>query len=116
MHAASSSAEAPAYAVRLSRGREQDYEILYSDTPTSADARLHSYCTYPQARIKPNTFCVKGGGHAMNPGFSSVRGVQISRSRFNGTNTKVDFTSGIVEVWAGLTWNQVYATLEPTGE
>jgi FAD/FMN-containing dehydrogenase len=61
-------------------------------------------------------FAVKGGGHATNPGFSSVRGMQISRSRFNGTNTKVDFTSGIVEVWAGLTWNQVYATLEPTGE
>ena len=34
-------------------------------------------------------------------------------SRFN--NTKVDFTSGIVEVGAGLTWGQVYATLEPTG-
>jgi len=56
---------------------------------------------------------VKGGGHATNPGFSSTRGVQISMSRFN--NTKVDFTSGIVEVGAGLTWGQVYATLEPTG-
>lgn len=34
-------------------------------------------------------------------------------SRFN--STKVDFTSGTVEVGAGLTWGQVYAALEPTG-
>jgi FAD/FMN-containing dehydrogenase len=34
-------------------------------------------------------------------------------SRFN--ETKVNFTSGTVEVGAGLTWDQVYATLEPTG-
>jgi hypothetical protein len=34
-------------------------------------------------------------------------------SRFN--ETKVDRTSGTVEVGSGLTWDQVYATLEPTG-
>ena len=34
-------------------------------------------------------------------------------SRFN--ETKVNFTSGTVDVGAGLTWDQVYATLEPTG-
>jgi hypothetical protein len=34
-------------------------------------------------------------------------------SRFN--ETKVDFTSGTVEVGAGLTWDQVYARLKPTG-
>ena len=34
-------------------------------------------------------------------------------SRFN--KTKVNSTSGTVEVGAGLTWDQVYATLEPTG-
>jgi FAD/FMN-containing dehydrogenase len=56
---------------------------------------------------------VKGGGHAANPGFSSTRGVQIALSRFNGT--KVNFTSGTVEVGAGLTWDQVYVVLEPTG-
>ncbi len=49
----------------------------------------------------------------MNPGFSSTRGVQISMSRFN--NTKVDSTSGTVEIGAGLTWGQVYTALEPTG-
>jgi FAD/FMN-containing dehydrogenase len=56
---------------------------------------------------------VKGGGHATNPRFSSTRGVQVALSRFN--EIKVDFTSGTVEIGAGLTWEQVYANLEPTG-
>jgi FAD/FMN-containing dehydrogenase len=34
-------------------------------------------------------------------------------SRFN--ETKVNPTSGTVEVGAGLTWDQVYETLEPAG-
>jgi FAD/FMN-containing dehydrogenase len=34
-------------------------------------------------------------------------------SRFNETN--VNSKSGTVEVGAGLTWDQVYVTLEPTG-
>ena len=34
-------------------------------------------------------------------------------SRFN--ETYVNSKSGTVEVGAGLTWDQVYATLEPTG-
>ena len=34
-------------------------------------------------------------------------------SRFN--ETKLDLTSGTVEVGAGLTWDQVYEVLEPTG-
>ncbi|KAH9990418.1 FAD-binding domain-containing protein [Russula vinacea] len=58
-------------------------------------------------------FAVKGGGHATNPGFSSTTGVQISMSRFN--EIKLGLTSGTVEVGAGLTWDQVYETLEPTG-
>jgi FAD/FMN-containing dehydrogenase len=56
---------------------------------------------------------VKGGGHATNPKFSSTSGVQIALSRFN--ETKVNTASGTVEVGAGLTWDQVYAALEPTG-
>ncbi|KAF8492574.1 FAD-binding domain-containing protein [Russula emetica] len=58
-------------------------------------------------------FAVKGGGHASNPKFSSTSGVQIALSRFN--ETKVNITSGTVEVGAGLTWDQVYVALEPTG-
>jgi hypothetical protein len=34
-------------------------------------------------------------------------------ARFN--ETKVDSTCGTVEVGAGLTWDQVYTILEPTG-
>ena len=56
---------------------------------------------------------MKGGGHATNPGFSSTTGVQISMTRFNETN--VNSTCGTVEVGPGLIWDQVYATLGPTG-
>ena len=49
----------------------------------------------------------------MNPGFSSTTGVQISMTRFN--ETKVNSTSGTVEVGAGLTWDQVYDALDHTG-
>ncbi|KAI0271872.1 hypothetical protein BGY98DRAFT_186577 [Russula aff. rugulosa BPL654] len=58
-------------------------------------------------------FAVKGGGHATNPMFSSTGGVQIALSRFNKTNVNV--IPGTVEVGAGLTWDQVYAVLEPAG-
>jgi FAD/FMN-containing dehydrogenase len=58
-------------------------------------------------------FAVKGGGHTTNPGFSSTRGVHIAMSRFN--ETKINSMSGTVEVGAGLTWDQVYEVLEPTG-
>jgi FAD/FMN-containing dehydrogenase len=56
---------------------------------------------------------VKGGGYATNPGFSSTSGIEIAMTRFN--ETKVDSTCGTVEVGTGLTWDQVYAALEPTG-
>ena len=49
----------------------------------------------------------------MNPGFSSTSGVEIVMTRFN--ETKVNSTSGTVDVGAGLTWDQVYAALVPTG-
>ena len=56
---------------------------------------------------------MKGGGHASNLGFSSTSGVQIAMSRFN--ETKVNSASGTVKVGAGLTWDQVYKALDPTG-
>jgi FAD/FMN-containing dehydrogenase len=49
----------------------------------------------------------------VNPGYSSTKGVQISMSRFNETIVSSD--SKTVELGAGLTWDQVYDTLEPTG-
>ncbi|KAF8486364.1 FAD dependent oxidoreductase [Russula ochroleuca] len=58
-------------------------------------------------------FAVKGGGHSMNPGFSSTTGVQIAMTRFN--QTKLNSMTSTVDVGAGLIWDQVYKTLEPTG-
>ncbi|KAH9167831.1 FAD-binding domain-containing protein [Lactarius sanguifluus] len=58
-------------------------------------------------------FAVKNGGHASNPGFSSTRGVQISLARFD--KVTVNSTARTVELGAGLTWDQVYAALDPFG-
>jgi len=58
-------------------------------------------------------FAVKGGGHTGNPGFSSTTGVEIAMSRFN--TIKVNANDGTVEIGPGLTWDQVYKTLGPTG-
>ena len=49
----------------------------------------------------------------MNPGFSSTRGIQIAMTRFN--ETRINYTTRTVDVGAGLIWDQVYETLEPTG-
>jgi len=56
---------------------------------------------------------VKGGGHTANPGFSSTPGVQISLARFD--KIKAKSTTGTVKLGPGLTWDQVYAALDPTG-
>ncbi|KAI0260019.1 hypothetical protein BC834DRAFT_1044925 [Gloeopeniophorella convolvens] len=58
-------------------------------------------------------FSVKSGGHATNPGFSSTTGVQISMARFR--DITVNSTAGTVELGPGLTWDEVYTALEPTG-
>ena len=56
---------------------------------------------------------MKGGGHTTNPGFLSTSGVQIALSRFN--STKVNPNDVTVKIGPGLTWDQVYETLGPTG-
>ena len=56
-------------------------------------------------------FAVKGGGHTYNLGFSSTPGVQIAMARFK--DIKVNPAAATVEVGAGLTWDQVYAALQP---
>ena len=96
----------------LGRGCEQNREancIGRSYQPfaqsLSLQLKIISSCRTP--------FAVKGGGHATNPGFSSTLGVQIAMSRFN--DTKVNPDDGTVEVGAGLTWDQVYEALGPTG-
>ena len=52
---------------------------------------------------------VKGGGHAMNPNFSSSTGVQIAMSRFN--KVVYNAASKTVDVGSGLIWDDVYAAL-----
>ncbi|KAL4068781.1 hypothetical protein V8B97DRAFT_1972021 [Scleroderma yunnanense] len=58
-------------------------------------------------------FAVKGGGHAMNPGFSSTIGVHIGMSKFS----EVEYNSEAqtVTIGAGMVWDDVYAALEPHG-
>ncbi|KAI6031512.1 hypothetical protein BKA83DRAFT_4201415 [Pisolithus microcarpus] len=58
-------------------------------------------------------FAVKGGGHTTNPGFSSTTGVQIALSRFS--DVVYDQESQTATIGAGLTWDTVYAALEPFG-
>ncbi|KAH9972620.1 FAD-binding domain-containing protein [Lactifluus volemus] len=58
-------------------------------------------------------FAVKGGGHSLNPGFSSTPGVHISLRRMNDIVIHED--SKTVDIGAGLTWTDVYAYLVPRG-
>ncbi|TDL24025.1 FAD-binding domain-containing protein [Rickenella mellea] len=54
---------------------------------------------------------VKGGGHAFNRGFSSTTGIQISMARFN--TASYNQASNTVTAGTGMTWDQLYAILEP---
>ncbi|SRR6266702_1025283 len=70
----------------------------------------------PQLRELASTrtpFAVKGGGHSVNRGFSSTLGVHISLTRFN--DIVIDEDSETVELGAGLTWTDVYASIIPQG-
>lgn len=56
-------------------------------------------------------FAIKGGGHALTPGFSSTVGIHISMSRFQ----KVIYheNNQTVDLGAGLIWDDAYKGLEP---
>jgi FAD binding domain len=54
---------------------------------------------------------IKGGGHATNPGFSSTPGVQIALSGFKDVTYNEDLHTATVG--AGLSWDEIYAKLEP---
>ncbi|KAJ7444702.1 FAD-binding domain-containing protein [Mycena latifolia] len=56
---------------------------------------------------------VKGGGHTLNPGFSSTTGVHIAMSRFSGV--KYHAANQTVDIGPGLLWDDVYAALAPFG-
>ncbi|KAI9451168.1 FAD dependent oxidoreductase [Lactarius psammicola] len=66
-----------------------------------------------QVALTRTPFAVKGGGHTLNPGFSSTTGVHISLARFNDIVIHED--SETVEIGAGLTWLDVYSYLVPKG-
>jgi len=80
-------------------------------TSTRADLAFFAQLKILGSRRTP--FAVKGGGHTLNPGFSSTSGIQIALSRFNCT--KVNAEDRTVEVGPGLTWDEVYDALSPTG-
>ncbi|KAH9035513.1 FAD-binding domain-containing protein [Lactarius pseudohatsudake] len=106
-------------------------EVFFPPSPQYAVDISHTYASSSEASacsVEPGSaddvskilriigstrtpFAVKGGGHTGNPGFSSTRGVHISMIRFNN----VTLGSGTVELGPGLTWDQVYAALDPTG-
>ncbi|KAF9225356.1 FAD-binding domain-containing protein [Gyrodon lividus] len=58
-------------------------------------------------------FAVKGGGHTTNPGFSSTRGVHISMTRFSDVTYNPSVRTATIG--AGMTWDDVYATLQSHG-
>ncbi|KAH9071148.1 FAD dependent oxidoreductase [Lactarius deliciosus] len=106
-------------------------EVFFPPSPQYAVDISHTYASSSEASacsVEPGSaddvskilriigstrtpFAVKGGGHTGNPGFSSTRGVHISMIRFNNVTVR----SGTVELGPGLTWDQVYAALDPTG-
>ncbi|KAI9446106.1 FAD-binding domain-containing protein [Lactarius indigo] len=101
----------PQYAIDISHIYSSSSEVsACSVEPGSADDVSKILRIIGSTRTP---FAVKGGGHTANPGFSSTRGVHISLTRFN--NVTVGPTAGTVELGPGLTWDQVYAALDPTG-
>ncbi|KAI9449065.1 FAD dependent oxidoreductase [Lactarius psammicola] len=58
-------------------------------------------------------FGVRSGGHAINRGFSSTCGVQISLARFNSFNVNTEAQT--VELGPSLLWDDVYQRLDPYG-
>ncbi|KAK0229777.1 FAD-binding domain-containing protein [Armillaria nabsnona] len=59
------------------------------------------------------TFGVKGGGHAINQGFSSTTGVQIAMTRFN--EVTYDAATQTAVIGAGNIWDDVYEILDAQG-
>lgn len=60
----------------------------------------------------PVPFAVTGGGHAMQPRFSSTTGIHISMSRFS--DVEYNPVTKLVKIGAGCLWDQVYKYLAPT--
>lgn len=56
---------------------------------------------------------ISGGGHALNPGFSSTTGIHISMSKFTSLNWNREEET--IDIGAGLRWDHLYDYLNPQG-
>ncbi|KAJ7444709.1 hypothetical protein FB451DRAFT_1434243 [Mycena latifolia] len=83
-----------------SLGHDDADIALWASSSTQAAA-----CSVELGTAADVSVIVKGGGHTLNPGFSSTTGVHIAMSRFSGT----------VDIGPGLLWDDVYAALAPVG-
>ncbi|CAF1545667.1 unnamed protein product [Rotaria magnacalcarata] len=108
-----------------------DSEVFYWPDPSYIDDIKHyatTSTTLPICSVEPATsadvatimkiiretqvpFAVKGGGHTLNPGFSSTTGIHIAMRRFD----KVIYHANnqTVDVDSGLIWDDVYRALDP---
>ncbi|KAF9257715.1 FAD-binding domain-containing protein [Marasmius fiardii PR-910] len=71
----------------------------------------NSLCSVQPGTAEDVGVIIKGGGHSLNPGFSSTTGVQISMTRFSEVTYNAQ--SQTVVIGAGNKWDNVYATLAP---
>ena len=53
---------------------------------------------------------MKSGGHSVNPGFSSTKGIQIYTKKFS--QVTYDAASSTAVIGTGLTWDTVYERLQ----
>ena len=53
---------------------------------------------------------VKSGGHTMNPGFSSTKGIHIYTGKFS--QVTYDAASGTAVIGTGLIWDTVHEQLQ----
>jgi hypothetical protein len=100
----------------LGQRREQDCKSSSPNTRASSDE--HPTASY--SGINPNAFCGKRRRTHHEPGiFVDERRTDcddtLQRDEGGFNETKVNSTCGTVEIGAGLTWDQVYDALEPTG-
>lgn len=59
--------------------------------------------------VTKTPFAVKSGGHGVNPGSSSTKGILIYTGRFS--QVTYDAASGTAVIGSGLTWDNVYERL-----
>jgi hypothetical protein len=92
---------------------QQGLYVAANSRPNTNSLCCSYHLTQGQFKAFYVSLQVKGGGHTTNPGFSSTVGVQVAMSRFS--EVVYDSTTQTATIGAGLTWDNVYAALEPYG-